>query len=229
MNRLLWLIKKVRLYPFRSFGIITGTFSLAVSILMVLISIPDDLSGDGIFTALLGYVFLGLLVGLFIVGPVLLTLYNILYLVLPHDSEIMYQRSKRMEWITIIFGGLCFLLAAGLYDTHWKADWWEQLYNAELHAPIATWTYPTLIPIAIIAAVGYLALYVARSHPLPPLVIVLSLGGLYLGAALCLILFIQLVKHNWILCVYLGNMLLIFLKLSRNWCCSTKTLPPALM
>ena len=216
MNDLLWLVRKLRMYPFKAFGIIVGVCSVLASLLMMLASIEDLLHGNGILNAVLTLWLLGFLVGLFLAGPAVLTIDNILYLVVPHSDETMRKRSQLVEILTIIFGGFCFWLASGLHDTCWDADWWVQLYNAELHAPIATWTYPTLITVGILGIIGYLVLFIARIRPLPPLVTVLGLGGLYLGGALCLVLFIQLIKHNWVLCVYLGNLLLIFLKVIKE-------------
>ena len=203
------------MYPLRTFGIITGSCSLAATAFMMLVSVPELLSAHA-GLALLELFLISLLFGLFICGPVVLSIYNILYLVLKHDSEMMRKRSQWMELLTIAFGGLCFYLAADLNEICWNQDWWEQLYNATLHAPVATWTYPTLITVGAIGLAGYLILFIARLRPLPPLLTVLGLGGMYLGTGFCFVLLIQLLKHEFILCVYLGNLLLIFLKVIKE-------------
>lgn len=216
MNDTLWLIRKLRMYPLRAFGIIVGSCGLAVSGFMILVSIPDFLHADDVLFHLLLLFLSGHLVALFMAGPAVLSIYNILYLVIPHSSETMRKRSQRMEAVTIVFGGLCFYLSTAFTNVNWNKNWWEQLYNEELHAPVATWTYPTLIAIGAIGLAGYLVLYIARRRSLPPLLTVLGLGGLYLGAGLCLVLFVQLCKNTWIQCVYLGNLLLIFLKVIKE-------------
>lgn len=218
------------MYPLRTLAIIIGSISLTVATLIFIVSIPNYLYEDDFLGELLLPLLVGHLIGLLIGGPIVLSISKILYLVVPHSSDIMLQRSRRMEPVTIVFGGLCFWFAAGYCDIHWNANWWEQLYNAELHAPIATWTSLTVISIGSLGIVGYLILYIARIHPLPPLITVLGLSGLYLGTSLCLVLLIQLLKNNWILCVYLGNLLLISLKVVKELVlqhkeCSSDTKP----
>lgn len=213
MHFLSKLTQKMRMYPLRTLGIIVGSCCLATAVFIVKYTITrNDFSGDqNIFIDLLRFLLPAHLIGLFFASPVVLSIYNILYLILPHSCGLMRKRSQRMELLTIIFGGLCFFLAAYIQigDIRWSENWWEQLYNSALHAPVATWTYPTLITVAAIGLVGYLILYIARLRPLPPLWTALGLGGLYLGAGLALVLLIQLCKHDWILCLYLANLLLV--------------------
>lgn len=209
------------MYPLRFCSIIIGTCSLAataaVTAYILLLNLGDLPWGDDrILSLLLSALTVGLLIGFFICGPVLLSFYNIAYLICPHSCEIMRRRSQRMEIVSILFGGLCFWLTTGLDNTIWDADWWVQLFNAELHAPVATWTYPTLITVTSIGIIGYLVLYIARRRPLPPLMSALGLGGMYLGAAVCLILLLQLIKHSLLPCVYLVNLILIFLKVVKE-------------
>lgn len=216
MNDILWLVRKVRLYPFRAFCIIVGACGTVISGLWSLIMLLEGLPLSDLLGALLAAFIFGHLVGLFLAGPAVLSIYNILYLVVPHNSKLMRRRSQRIELFTMIVGAVCFYVWSGMKDICWNMNWWEQLYNSKLHAPIATWTYPTLNTIAIVGLVGYLVLYIGRIRPLPPLLRVLGLGGLYLGAGLCVVLFIQLSKHDWVLCVYLINLLLIFLKVVKE-------------
>lgn len=216
MKRLSKLFRISRNCPLRTFGIIVGGFGFVLFLNELLPSIPDILSGEDSWTELLSYISYSFLVSLFIFGPIVLSIFNILYLILPHNSETMCKRSQRMELLTILFGGLCFYLVSGLSEICWGKNWWEQLYNSQLHAPVATWTYPTLITLCAIGIVGYFLLYFARMRPLPPLVTVLGLGCLYVGAGFFLTLLIQLIKNDWICCVYLGNLLLIIAKVIKE-------------
>ena len=220
MRLLAKLTQKIRLYPFRTLEIIVGSCCLAATAFMFLNNIGTSFRSQNDWTLLLRSFFAcslyGHIIGIFLSGPVILSIYNILYLILPHSCEIMKKRTQRMELLTIVFGGLCFWLAAHLGEIHWDGNWWEQLYNSDLHTPVATWTYPTLITVAAIGLVGYLILYIARLHPLPPLWTVLGLGGLYLGAGLALVLLIQLCKHDWVLCLYLANLLLVVGKVIKE-------------
>ena len=221
--------EKMRLYPLRTLAIIVGICCLAAMGIFSMIIMDDIFYSPKNWMLLLSSfcsVFCsGHLVGVLLSGPVVLTIYNILYLILPHSGERMQKRSQRMELLTIVFGGACFYLAAKLSEIRWDENWWEQLYNSALHAPVATWTYPTLITVGVIGLVGYLILYIARLRSLPPLWTVLGLGGLYLGAGLCLVLLIQLCKHDWVLCLYLANLLLVAGKVIKELLLQYKECP----
>lgn len=208
--------RPLRMYPLRLFGIIMGCCSLTFLSFMLLVSFPEMISRSFSNVALIEFGLVGIVLPLLLCAPAVLSIYNIVYLVVPHSCETMRKRSQWMEPITIVFGGYCFYLAAQMSEIHWDQNWQEQLYGAALHAPVATWTYPTVITIAAIGILGYLILFIARLRPLPPLVTTLGLGGMYLGGGLCLILLIQLIKNDIIMCVYLGNLLLIFLKVIKE-------------
>lgn len=209
-------LNKIRMRPLRTLGIIIACFCFNVSVLTLMYIAFILRTGPTAFNEFLEILHYCLLIGVFLSGPAVLTLYNILYLILPHSCETMRKRSQYLEPVTIIFGGICFYLAALLSEIHWDMNWWEQLYNNELHAPIATWTYPTLITMGSIGLVGYLILYVARLRQIPPLLTVLGLSGMYIGMGLCMVMLIQFCSNNWILCIYLGNLLLIFLKVLKE-------------
>lgn len=150
-----------------------------------------------------------LVIAVFVATPAVLSLYDLLGLVISSEEPVR-RRHQRMELLTISFGGLCFLLWSTLaMEIRWDGDWQEALYNSEVHTPIAGEGQLTVWVLAAVALAGYLVLYVARIRPLPPLVTVLGLGGLYLGAGLCVLLIIQLWSRGWVLCVYLVNLLLI--------------------
>lgn len=121
-----------------------------------------------------------LVLAVFIATPAVLSLYDLLGLVISSEEPV-HRRHQRMELLTISFGGLCFLLWSTLaMEIRWDGDWQEALYNSEVHTPIAVEGQLTVWVLAAVALAGYLVLYVARIRPLPPLVTVLGLGGLYL-------------------------------------------------
>lgn len=62
------------------------------------------------------------------------------------------------------------------------ADWTETLVNREVHSPIATWTMPTLITMAAAAFLGYAVLRYIPLRKLPPLLCILAMAAMYLGA-----------------------------------------------
>lgn len=158
-------------------------------------------------------IFLDILVfyamALFFLWPVVLSIYSLVELVLPGATDKGRRRTRALELLTICFGAVCFWAWSDVAtEVCWDRDWWEQLYNAQLHTPIATDTQITFYILAAVGLAGYLLLYPARSRPMPPLVVVLGLAGLYLGAGLSVVLLIQ-VSRDWVLCVYPANLLLI--------------------
>lgn len=154
----------------------------------------------------------GGLIGLFFIAPFLLTVCNIFYLVIPSPPNQDRKAGLRTEITTILFGALCSFLYAPITNIQWDQDWTQQLYNSSLHTPVATWTLPTVIVIALVAVLGYLLLRLRSVHTLPPLLSVLAIGAMYLGTGLCLVWIIQLCRHEPLLCLYPFNLILIAAK-----------------
>lgn len=77
-----------------------------------------------------------------------------------------------------------------------RADWQEQLINAEMHTPIYTGSALTIFVIACVALVGFLILKISDVSKTPPLVTVLAMAAVYLGGAL-LVIFTWQVYADW--------------------------------
>ncbi len=77
-----------------------------------------------------------------------------------------------------------------------RADWQEQLINAEMHTPIYTGSALTILVIACVALTGFLILKVSDASKTPPLVTVLAMAAVYLGGAL-LVIFTWQVYADW--------------------------------
>lgn len=155
-----------------------------------------------------------ILISPFFVAPPVFTIYNIAYLASPHQSPETKKAGQVIEFATICLGALCSMLFPT--DIQWDMNWQEQLYNEELHTPIATWGLPTVITIAAVAALGYLLLRLLQLYRLPPLPAVFCISAMYLGAALCIAWMIQICKHAPIHCIYPFNLLLIFAKVLKE-------------
>ena len=185
-------------------------FSLLAGFFYVLYIFLQDITwrGSDLFTVPI----IGGLIGLFFAAPFLLTVYNIVYLVISRPQKEDRKADLTTEITTILFGALCSFLYSPLTDIQWDKNWAEQLYNSSLHTPIATWTLPSVIVIALVAVSGYLLLRLRPIHTLPPLLSVLAIGAMYLGAGLCLTWIIQLCKHELLLCLYPFNLILIAAK-----------------
>ena len=168
---------------------------------------------------------IGCLTGLFLITPFLLTVYNVIYLVVPRPQKEGRKAGLTTEITTILFGAFCSLFYAPTTKIQWDKDWTEQLYNGSLHTPLATWTLPTVVVVALVAVVGYLLLRLRPIHSLPPLLAVLAIGAMYLGAGLCLAWIIQLCKHNLLLCLYPFNLILIAAKTVKEAICDYQDQP----
>ena len=160
-----------------------------------------------------------LLIGGLLVLPGLLTLYNLFYLLIPGLSDRERKNGQNIEIATILLGITYSLVYAFVPEIQWDKNWSVQLYNSELHAPIATWTWPTLGTVFAVAIVGYLILRIWKIHHLPPLVATLSIGAVYLGVALCITWCIQLCKHDLLLCLFPFNLVVIFAKAIKEVIC----------
>lgn len=176
----------------------------------------------------------GTLLFFLLVSPVFVTVYNIIYLVLPRQSEITKSRGRSAEYFTLIYGGF----ATALYmtfgelfggDIRWGSHWSKQLYNAQLHSPIAAEYTPTLVVLAIIAASGYFMLRAAWDHVLPPIPTAVGIGAVYIGILLSALWIVQFISEEMILCIYPANLIIIGIKLIREsaekWRESPKEIP----
>lgn len=196
--------------------------SLTLGFMVVLVFVASSLiQGDGSlgthFVMLpAGLIGSSLAVALFLVSPVLLTLYNLFYLIVPRSFPDLASPSRAVELTTICLGTLFTLLYSQLTEIQWAANWTEQLVNSQLHTPVATRSIPTLVVIAVVMVAGYLALRGKDVNAIPPLVAVLSIAGLYLGAVLCVVWSIQIAKHEWLLCVFPCNLVLIAAKVIKE-------------
>lgn len=151
---------------------------------------------------------IGLIVGFFMVYPLILSIINLVILFFP---------KKRMVWIeliTFVWGGICMAIYMPFIDVWFSADWNVQLQNAERHTPIFTQAFPTIITLLCVAAAGYLVLSFVSLKKLPPLVTVLCFSALYLGMVIAILWMIQ-VWGEWYPCIYAVNCILVMLKLMQ--------------
>ena len=161
--------------------------------------------------------------------PFILTALNLLFLCKPRQSEKFTRAGQKIEYTTIFIG----VIFTGLYlyiftPIQFFADYGEQLYNSEMHTPIFTEAQPTLLCLAIVAAVGYLLLRWIPLEKQPPLLTVLSMAAMYIGMALCVVFDIQIFNEESIFLMLLPfNLILISLKVVRQTGMAWKQLHPA--
>ena len=208
------LVKQIFCRPVRNTLLCSLIFGFAAGVILAAMT---GLTSDQYMPGTLFFSFLyGILIGGLFVCPGILTLYNLFYFIIPGLSDEEQREDHAIEYMTLILGSVFTFAYVLVPEIRWDSDWPVQLYNAELHAPIATWTWPTVITVFAVSAIGYLVLRFRRLHQLPPLVAVLAMGALYLGTALCITWCIQLCKHDFLLCLFPFNLILIAAKLVRQ-------------
>lgn len=151
-----------------------------------------------------------------LIYPAILTLANIASLIRIPVSLKLQKSFKYLEYITLLLGMCYSVLFLMITDIRFDADWSEQLINRQLHSPISTAAYPSVITFCLIGALGYFLLSWCNLEKLPPLVIVLSISGMYLGCFECIMWCIQICNQDlYFLCLLPINCILIAVKLLR--------------
>lgn len=167
-------------------------------------------AGDGMPE--LSYLFMGcLFYGPFLCYPFFLTAYEV-YLLVSRMYSRTRQKAEEMSGEAAVtrqpdplFYDFYVMLLAFFYELlylflgksiSFRADWQEQLINAEMHTPIYTGSALTILVIACVALTGFLILKVSDASKTPPLVTVLAMAAVYLGGAL-LVIFTWHVYADW--------------------------------
>ncbi len=183
-------------------------------------------SGFGYFVKNIGYIHMNdivmgiiiyLLIGIFIIHPIVLTCINIVFIFINTEDSRWLRVGKVYEYTTIALGVLYSGLVLTFYKIDFSADWTKVLYNNQTHTPIWTEGYFTIILIAIISIAGYLLLSLIPIKNMPPLVIVSGISALYLGIAECVLWIVQIFAvNNLILCLFPLNCIIIAVKTIKN-------------
>lgn len=155
---------------------------------------------------------------LFFGVPALLIAANVVSLFRIPKTEQGRKRFRNAEYTSVILGMLYSLLVSILFENvHFNSDWMEVLTGSDaLHAPIWTNAQPTIITLTVLAVAGYIILSFFKR--LSPLVIVLSMGSMYIGIGLCLAWIYQIIGKEsliWLLCVYPANCIIVAFKTIR--------------
>lgn len=167
-------------------------------------------AGDGMPE--LSYLFMGcLFYGPFLCYPFFLTAYEVYLLVsrmcrrTRQEAEEMSGEAAVIRQPDPLFYDFYVMLLAFFYELlylflgksiSFRADWQEQLINAEMHTPIYTGSALTILVIACVALTGFLILKFSDASKTPPLVTVLAMAAVYLGGAL-LVIFTWQVYADW--------------------------------
>ncbi|MFQ9510494.1 MAG: DUF6688 family protein [Lachnospiraceae bacterium] len=198
-------MKKIKEHPVVS--------SLLLTVLLGLIFTSFfGIAGASIFSWFIA----GLVCGLFLVYPCLLTLINLYLLLKKSLSHPGIRTGKLFEGMTIILGSVYSCIVLVFYEIDFTADWMVVLHNNEIHTPIYTQSYVTIILFACIGICGYLLMSIVPLKKMPPLVIVTSISAMYVGIFECILWMIQIFdKSTLLLMLFPFNCILIAIKLIR--------------
>ncbi len=169
---------------------------------------------ESLIESILEAILISFVLSIFCVYPFMLTISNLIFLFKKHKSEKDIHNEKIIEIITIILGILFSILFISASNIKFGADWTETLRNAEIHTPIATWTMPTIITLAIVAIAGYCILRLIPLKKQPPLVTVCAMGSMYIGGLECILWSIQVCEYP-LLCLMPFNWIIIVTKVIR--------------
>lgn len=134
--------------------------------------------------------FIWLIVILCVFGPFVLTLFNTINL---------FKKKKIKEDVidilTFVFG---ILLSTIFYKFMEFKDYADPIYitgiDTTLHAPIASWSMPTVMAIVILGMISYIIIKI-RKLDIPPLIIVFSMSGIMICSIFMLVFIIQILKN----------------------------------
>lgn len=169
------------------------------------------------FRELLSVILISLILGIFLIHPIILTIINITFLVWKIEDRDLLEIGRKFEYITIFLGFLYSGLILGFYEIQFKSNWTEILSNQQVHTPIWTNSYLTVIIISCIGIVGYLILSWVPLNKMPPLVIVSTIAAMYLGIVECSLWIIQIFSSRYLLlCMLPLNCIIISAKTIRG-------------
>lgn len=186
---------------------------------------PVHVYGSSIYlvSQILQGIWTGMIMGIFILYPLLLTLINLTVLFVMPKDMVWRQKLKRFEYLTLS-AGICYHFCAGfglyIMGIMTRADWHEIVYNNQKHRPVWSGAELTVVALCAVGIAGYLVLSRCKLENMSPLVIVLSMSAMYLGISQCVMWCIQVFETldnmvSYFLCVIPLNCILIALKVIR--------------
>lgn len=217
-----YIFTKVRDYFYKSPIILTIVLSILGSFSCSLIfRIINIIQGYGNFS--LSVLFSGMFSGTLLLFPLLLsivfTIENIYLMFTKNRERCVLISIKRWEIVVIITGAIFSWVVILLGNITFN-DWEVQLINSQMHTPISTNSFLTIIIIALVAILGYIVLRFFPLEKLPPLFAVLCISAIYLGIAECLLWCVQIfnISHleTILLCLFPFNCIIIAIRTIKN-------------
>lgn len=122
--------------------------------------------------------------GGFIIFPFVLTAAEIILLVKGRKDHDLYRKGRIFDLVGVALGVFYSLLYLSFFsEVSFGRDWYEQLVNHQTHTPIYTEAQLTVTVVALVAVAGYLVVNYIPLNKMPPLMLVLGIAAIYMGAA----------------------------------------------
>ena len=129
------------------------------------------------------------------------------------------RAQKLTAWLTLIVGGVLYVLLAGVsFNT--GGDWWEQVYPNDLHYILSSeYEWAVILP-TVLGIAGLLVLINIKAEKLPPLVSAGSIAAIVLMNVLQIIYAVQIGKNvegiTLMLYVYHANIFILSISAVRD-------------
>ena len=178
------LKETIKKRPLLSSVIVTLPIGLAGASLVYVPTVfrYGGLNAEGLLAMPLSILFVGLMLAVFVLYPLVLTgaeLYLLFDLAVNPAKE--HPRTRIFDLVTMPLGILYSYLYLGLLDVKFASDWPQQLANSQQHTPIYTQSALTVWVIALAGFAGYLTVSFLPLRKTPPLLLVLGMSAMYLG------------------------------------------------
>lgn len=153
-------------------------------------------SAEGLLALPLSVFFVGLVLAVFVLYPLVLTgveFFLLFGMALNPGKE--HARGRIFDIVTIPLGILYSFLYLSLMEVVLDSHWTHILANSQQHAPICTQNALTVWVIAIAGFAGYLTVSFLPLRKTPPLLLVLGMSAMYLGTAESIVWGVQIYQN----------------------------------
>ena len=147
--------------------------------------------------------------------PAILTFINIYLIFVKPKDEIKWKIKVRLFEISSATVG--FILSARFLRIFAvNIDWQYPVRSGDMHSPIWTQSWPTVLTLCLIAVAGYMVLACNHAKKTPPLVTVLAISAVYIGVFECVLWGIQVIELLILPIILPINLIIIAARLIRE-------------
>lgn len=149
--------------------------------------------------------------------PLLLTGFHVILLFQSEYGSRLRKLRNVSECLTWFLGMIYSWGYLALSDVQLSADWDVQLANNQMHTPVATFAWPTLLTLACAGMIGYFLLRLIPLKYMPPLVVVAGIALSYCGILVCALWLVQVCSafFFWEMLFPLNCVLLVLIQMKR--------------